>query len=90
MCWSHVRRNFVDALPKDIRDPDDTLSGQGIAYCNEIFAIEITLENLSAEERKSKRLKQEIPVLDAFWAWTDSVQGKVLPKSKLGKALGYT
>ena len=28
LCWSHLRRNFVDALPKDIRGPDDTLAGQ--------------------------------------------------------------
>ncbi|MCM1566833.1 MULTISPECIES: IS66 family transposase [unclassified Dehalobacter] len=89
LCWSHLRRNFVDALPKDIRGPDDTLSGQGITYCNKLFEIESTLENLTSEKRKFERLKQEKPVLDAFWAWIDSVENKVLPKSKLSKALNY-
>lgn len=89
LCWSHVRRNFVDALPKDIRGPDDTLASQGIAYCNKLFEIEKALEDLSSENRKAERLKQEIPVLDAFWAWADSAVDKVLPKSSLGKALQY-
>ena len=35
------------------------------------------------EQRKSERLKQEKPVLDAFWVWVDSNKAKVLPKSKL-------
>lgn len=89
LCWSHLRRNFVDALPKDIRGPDDTLPGQGILYCNKLFEIEKTLENLKSEERKSERLKQEIPILDAFWTWVDSARDKVLPKSKLAEALRY-
>lgn len=89
LCWSHLRRNFVDALPKDIRGPDDTLAGQGINYCNKLFEIEKTLENLTSEERKLKRLEQEVPVLNAFWAWTDSTAGEALPKSKLRQALNY-
>lgn len=44
---------------------------------------------LASKDRKSERLKQEKPVLDAFWAWVDSVRDKVLPKSKLGEALTY-
>lgn len=89
LCWSHLRRNFVDALPKNIRGPDDTLPGQGIFYCNKLFEIEKTLEDLSGEERKAERLKQEMPLLDAFWAWVDSARDKVLPKSKLAEALQY-
>lgn len=89
LCWSHLRRNFVDALPKDIHSPEATLPSQGIRYCNKLFEIEKTLEDLSCEDRKLERLKQEKPVLDAFWAWLDSIKGNVLPKSKLGGALNY-
>lgn len=89
MCWTHLRRNFVDVLPKDIKSPEATLPGQGITYCNKLFEIEKTLEKLSGDQRKSERLKQEKPVLDAFWAWVDSAKDKVLPKSKLGEALTY-
>ncbi|WP_407309930.1 IS66 family transposase [Desulfosporosinus sp. SB140] len=89
LCWSHLRRNFVDALPKDIHSPEATLPSQGITYCNKLFEIEKTLENLSSEQRRLERLNQETPILEAFWAWIDSARGKVLPKSKLSEALAY-
>jgi transposase len=89
LCWTHLRRKFLDALPKDIRSPDATLPSQGITYCNTLFAIEKNLEKLSSEERKVKRLEQETPILDAFWAWANSAKDQVLPKSKLGEALKY-
>jgi len=89
LCWSHLRRYFVDALPKDIHCSEATLSSLGITYCNKLFEIEKTLEKLTGEERKAKRLEQEKPVLAAFWAWVDSIRNTVLPKSKLGEALIY-
>ncbi len=89
LCWTHLRRYFVDALPKDIRSPEATLPSQGIAFCNKLFEIEKTLENISSEERKSERLKQEKPVLEAFWSWINSIKGSVLPKSKLSEAINY-
>lgn len=89
LCWTHLRRNFVDALPKDIHSPEATIVSQGITYCNKLFKIEKTFESLSSEQRKAERLKQEKPVLDAFWSWIDSTRDKVLPKSKLGEAMNY-
>jgi transposase len=89
LCWAHLRRYFVDALPKDIKSPESTLPSLGIGYCNKIFEIEKTLEGLSREERKSERLKQEKPVLDAFWAWVEKSKSSTLPKSKLYDAMKY-
>jgi len=88
-CWTHLRRNFVDALPKEVNSPEATLPSQGIQYCNKLFEIEKKLEILSAEERKKQRLVQETPVLEAFWSWVETTRPKVLPKSKLGQALLY-
>lgn len=62
LCWTHLRRNFVDALPKDVHSPEATIPSQGIAFCNKLFEIEKTLENLSMEQRKLEHLKQEKPV----------------------------
>lgn len=89
LCWAHLRRKFVDALPQDTQHPEATLPSEGIAYCNKLFEIEQSLEQLSSEERHLKRREQEKPVLDAFWAWVESARGKVIPKSKLGEALKY-
>ncbi|MDR1769413.1 MAG: IS66 family transposase [Hungatella sp.] len=89
ICWSHLRRYFVEALPKDIDRPDATLPATAIKYINQLFEIENKLEVLSSEGRKEQRLIQEKPVLDAFWSWVEESAMKVLPSSKLGKAFTY-
>jgi transposase len=65
------------------------MASQGIAICNQLFAIEKSLQNDSIDERKEKRLKQELPVLEAFWSWADSLQRQVPPKSAIAEALNY-
>lgn len=89
LCWSHARRYFTDALPKDIKSPEATLPKQGLAYCNKLFEIEKDLKDLPPEVRKEQRLKLEKPVLEAFWVWVDSNINGVLAKSKIGQALQY-
>ena len=89
LCWTHMRRYFVDALPKDLNDPGGTIPSQAITYINKIFEIEKKLEVLSAVGRKAQRLEQEVPVLNAFWSWAEKTSMGVLPKSKLGTAFQY-
>ena len=88
-CWSHQRRYFIDALPKDTKNPEATFASQGIEYCNKLFEIEKKLKDLSDEKRKNERLKQEKPILDAFWTWVESAKGQLLPKSKPAEAVNY-
>lgn len=91
MCWAHLRRKFVDALPNNLNDPGATIPNKGIEFCNKLFAIEKQLEALQSDLRKIKRLEQEKPVLDAFWSWVESTisSGTILPKGKLITALNY-
>ena len=88
-CWTHLRRYFVDALPKDINSSEMTLPAQAIEYINKLFDIETKLEVLSPEGRKEQRLIQEKPLLDAFWSWAEQASAGILPKSKLGQAFTY-
>ena len=88
-CWSHLRRYFVDAIPKDVKSPEVTLPSTGIAYCNKLFELEKKYESLTPEERKQQRLEHEKPVLEAFWRWVDEHSSKCLPKSKLNDAFKY-
>lgn len=60
----------------------------GLAYCNELFFIEKGLKGMEAEERKKKRLEQEVPVWEAFFCWLDKLEA--LGGSKLAKAVTYT
>lgn len=88
-CWTHLRRYFVDALPKDTQSPQATIPAQGIHYINQLFKKEKNLEVLSPQGRKTQRLIQEKPVLDAFWSWAEKASQGILPKSKLGEAFTY-
>lgn len=89
LCWAHLRRYLKDALPKDMNSEEATLPAQGIAYINKLFEWEREFKNLTPEERYIKRLEKEKPLLEAFWSWSETSNQKVLPKSKIGKALQY-
>lgn len=62
---------------------------EGLNFCNQLFAVERKLKELSSEERYNERLKQSKPVLDAFLSWLKIQEQIVLPKSALGKAVNY-
>jgi len=87
-CWAHVRRYFDEALktiPEKERVGSTALIGK--QYCDKLFALERDFAALSVENRFSERKKQSKPLVDAFFAWVESVQ--ILPKSLVGKAIGY-
>ena len=89
-CWAHARRKFDEALqtiPKDNRK--GSLAATGECYCTRLFQLEEALAELTPEERYTKRLEQEKPVLDALVAWANEAAAKTAPKSALGKALHY-
>lgn len=91
-CWAHLRRKYVDAMPQNHSSKEAGITNHGIDYCNKLFALEKQLEHLNTEERKQQRLKQEKPILDAYWSWVDETinSGEYLPKGKLAAALNYT
>lgn len=86
-CWAHLRRKFVEAIPDRKGNASRTAAEIGRDYCDRLFHIEKQMKQLSAEDRYSKRLELEKPVLDAFWCWLDTVQ--MLKGSALGKAVTY-
>ncbi|MHB0929682.1 MAG: IS66 family transposase [Candidatus Nanopelagicales bacterium] len=91
-CWAHARRKYdeaLKALPASDRDRPSA-ARTGLEYCNRLFAIERGLKTSSVEERYETRLKQSRPLLDEYFAWVETQSGQVLPKSALGKAIGYS
>lgn len=59
----------------------------GVAYCNKLFYLEREFKDLSFEERKNKRLEQEVPIWDHFYDWLDSLTPT--KGSKFEKAVKY-
>lgn len=89
LCYSHLRRYFIDAIPLDSGKKEIPGSGGAIgrAYCDKLFRLERKWKALTPEERKKNRLIYSVPVLDAFFAWAEST---ITGQENLRKALNYT
>jgi len=92
-CWAHMRRYFTDTLktlPADIRAK--TPAQTGLNYCDRLFALEAGYkkQGLCFEERHRARLKDSVPVAEAFFAWAKKeYEQNPLPNSTYGAALTY-
>lgn len=86
-CWAHARRKFSDAAPT--RDSEVSLAQTGIIYCDQMFRLERSWEQLTSDERKNRRKAELRPLMDEFFTWCKDNQLKTLPNSKLGIAFAY-
>lgn len=89
-CWAHIRRYFIDAVPKGKQYDYSQPAVQGVQYCNRLFAMEDSINKKcpgNYEKRKQLRLEKEKPVLEAFWSWLD--QQKPVRNTRLDKAVNY-
>lgn len=89
-CWAHIRRYFVDAIPKGKALDYSQPAVQGVRYCDRLFQIEDYINKHypgDYEKRKQLRLEKEKPVLEAFWSWLDAQ--KPIRNSRMAKAVTY-
>ena len=89
LCFSHLRRYYLDAIPLDSGKKEIPGSGGAVgrAYCDKLFKFERKWKELSPEERKKNRLIYSVPILDAFFAWAEKT---FTNQNMLKKALYYT
>jgi transposase len=94
-CWAHVRRKFLEA-----QDAYPELSEHAVKQISKLFKIEQEVPQLrpgaNSDEREGilelrRRLRQDKskPVVDDMLEWALERRGRVLPKSKMGKAIDY-
>lgn len=89
-CWAHIRRYFIDAVPKGKQYDYSQPAVQGVQYCSRLFAIEDSINKKHPgdyEKRKQLRLEKEKPILEAFWAWLE--QQHPVRNSRMDKAVIY-
>lgn len=86
-CWTHTRRYFAEAFPKEKSAYSTSVAVKAVEFCNKIYHEEHLLAKMSAEERQKQRLVKVKPLLDAFFAWLD--EQNVSGKSKLADAVRY-
>ena len=89
-CWDHVRRYFVDAIPKGKEMDFSHPAVQGVQYCDKLSWYEryAREHHFTAEQRYEYRLKKEAPILEVFWSWLD--RQNPIKNSRMEKAVIYT
>jgi len=86
-CWTHTRRRFAEALPKDKSAYSTSVAAKAVSFCDSIYHEEKKLSAMSADERYEQRLVKVKTLLDAFFSWVE--EQNVSGKGKLAKAVNY-
>jgi transposase len=80
-CWAHVRRKFFEAMNHDKRAEDV------VDLIDDLYEVEHMAENL--QQLKEVRLDNSIRIVEKIDSWIDSMDGKYLASSSMGKAINY-
>ena len=88
-CFAHLRRYFVEAVPKGKELDYGNPAAQGVQYLNRLFEQErySAAQKHTPEQRYAYRLEKEKPILDAFWTWLSQQTPK--KGTRLEKAVNY-
>jgi len=86
-CWAHARRKFEESLKEDKSRAEYALGQIGMLYDVERRADQ---EALSFDRRAELRTRLSYPLMVVFEKWLVNEYPKVLPKSRIGKAIKYT
>ena len=87
-CWVHLRRKLTDALkliPE--KDRPTSTAQEAIKRIGHLFHLEDLWKDLPADRRYELRLEKSKPKAEQFFDWLEKLI--VLPKSAMGKAVGY-
>lgn len=85
-CWAHARRKFEQAQGNDPPRAKYALEQIGKLYGIERFAHDKCLDK---EQLERLRADKSVPLLEALKTWLQENHPKVLPSSKIGKAISY-
>lgn len=84
-CWAHVRRKFHDA------EPDWPQAAEMLELIGKLYAVEAEVVDVDGDERRARlaelRRERSKPAVDEIKAWLTNQAA--LPRSGLGKAIGY-
>lgn len=86
-CWAHARRKWREAMP-DGATVKTSKAAIGFRYCNKLFAEERECVLYKPEYRKEYRQNRELPLLEEYFAWLNTVHPE--KGSKLEEAVRYS
>jgi transposase len=86
-CMAHARRKFFEAKDNNPAIAEHALEQIGLLYAIERKAKE---QQLTADEVFELRQAEAAPILESLGKWMKETYITSLPKSTIGKALGYS
>lgn len=92
LCWSHVRRKYIDSIPLDSsgKEIPGSKGAEARKLIDQLFYIEGLIKGLPEKEKLEKRQELSQKVLDAFWSWVESTSALHTTNTKLTEALSYS
>jgi transposase len=85
-CWAHARRNFFEAKENDPARAHEALARIRLLYAVE---AEAKAQGLTGTDLAAYRQDHAGPALHSFADWLAQEVTRVLPKSRIGEAIGY-
>jgi transposase len=85
-CWSHARRKF-EAIAEATQCP---ISNEALRRIGELYVIEKRIAGQSADERRTVRRAESMPVLTAMEIWLQQQLRATRNRSNLANAIRYT
>ena len=82
----HARRNFFEAMESDAARTHEALARIRLLYAVE---AEARAQGITGADLAAYRQEHAGPVLQSFTDWLAAEVPRVLPKSKIGEAVGY-
>ena len=86
-CMAHARRKFYEAQDNDAMRARHVLEQIQLLYEIERKAKE---KNLTQPQTADLRQQEALPILQSLGSWMKQAYTQVLPRSVIGKALGYS
>ena len=84
-CWAHARRKFFESKELNL-----AVGLEALARVKQLYEVEDAAKECSSAERLALRQERSVPLLGSMKSWLDEQYAKVLPRSALGEAIGYT
>jgi transposase len=80
-CWAHVRRKFFEAMAHDKK------AEAVIDLIDSLYEVEHMADEI--HQLKTLRLDNSVNIVRSIDEWTESMDGKYLDSSSMGKAINY-
>lgn len=84
-CWSHGRRHFFELA--DLRKAP--LAVEAVRRIDELFAIERTINGVSADDRLVVRQQESRPIIAALEQWMRAERARLSRHAETAKAIDY-